>query len=136
MASHHEAPERTTLAAVAVPIGDHAEEVATLLVAAGGQRRVADGGATVVLFHGPATAVRASYAAVAGRRAQAGVSIAEVALEGLGAHGPGVETAVALAEHAEEGEVLVSAAVGLLLPASGIELAATEDPAVVAVASV
>jgi pimeloyl-ACP methyl ester carboxylesterase len=136
VASHHEAPERTALAAVVVPAGEDGEDVAGTLVAAGGRRRVTDDGATVVLFDGPATAVRESYAAVAGRRTRAGVSIAEVALEGLSASGPGVDAAVSLAARADDGEVLVSAAVGLLLPASGIELAATDDPTVVAVASV
>lgn len=136
VASHRGTPERTTLAAVAVPAGTAADEVADLLVASGGRRRVSDSGATVVLFDGPATAVRVAYAAVAGRAARVGVSIAEVPVEGLAVSGLGVDVAVGLAEGATEGAVLASAAVGLLLPASGIELAATDDPAVFAVASV
>ena len=52
------------------PSGAAAEEVAELLVTSGGRRRVTEGGATVVLFDGPATAVRAAYAAVAGRPAR------------------------------------------------------------------
>ena len=65
-----------------------------------------------------------------------GVTIAEVAVEGLAAHGPGADLAVALAERAENGQVWTSAAVGLLLPASGIQLAATDDPATYVVESV
>ena len=65
-----------------------------------------------------------------------GVSIAEVAVDGLAAHGPGVDLAVALAERAESGQVWASAAVALLLPASGIELVATDDPATYVVESV
>ena len=102
----------------------------------GGRRRVTGGGTTVVLFDGPATAVRAAYAAAAGRSATIGVSIAEVPVEGLAASGLGVDLAVALADRGAVGEVLASAAVGLLLPASGIELAVTDDPATFAVASV
>ncbi len=136
VASHRPVPERTTLAAVAVPAGAAAEEVAELLVASAGRRRVTEDGATVVLFDGPATGVRASYAAVAGRPATIGLSIAEVPVEGMAANGLGVDLAVALADRGSPGEVLVSAAVGLLLPASGVELAATDDPATFAVASV
>ena len=136
VASHQETAERTSLAAVAVPLGEAAEDVADRLVAAGGRRRVTRAGGSAVLFDGPATAVRESYSAVAGRPARVGVSIAEVAVEGLAAHGAGVDLAVALAERAETGQVWTSAAVGLLLPASGIELAATDDPATYVVESV
>ena len=136
LASHRSAPERTTLAAVVVPSGAEADEVAELLVTSGGRRRVTERGTTVVLFDGPATAVRAAYAAVAGRSATIGVSIAEVPVEGMAANGLGVDLAVALADRGAAGEVLASAAVGLLLPASGIELAVTDDPATFAVASV
>ena len=136
MASHREGQERTSLAAVAVPIGEAAEEVAERLVAAGGRRRVTADGASAVLFDGPATAVRASHAAVTGHPSRVGVSIAEVAVEGLAADGPGVDLAVTLAQRAEPGQVWTSAAVGLLLPASGIELAATDDPSTYVVESV
>jgi pimeloyl-ACP methyl ester carboxylesterase len=136
VASHRPTPERTTLAAVVVPSGADADEVAEQLVTSGGRRRVTENGATVVLFDGPATAVRTAYAAVAGRSATIGVSIAEVRVEGMAANGLGVDIAVALADRGAVGEVLASAAVGLLLPASGIELAATDDPATFAVESV
>ena len=136
VASHQQSVERTSLAAVAIPLGEAAEEVGKRLTAAGGRRRVTATGATAVLFDGPATAVRASYAAVAGRPSRVGVSIAEVAVDGLAAEGPGVDAAVALAQRAEPGQVWTTAAVGLLLPASGIELAATDDPATFVVESV
>jgi hypothetical protein len=136
VASHQTSPERTSLAAVAVPLGDAAEDVTDRLVAAGGRRRVTDHGASAVLFDGPATAVRAAYAAVAGRRSQVGISIAEVTVDGPAAKGSGVDAAVALANRAGSGEVWTSAAVGLLLPASGIELAATDDPATFVVEAV
>jgi pimeloyl-ACP methyl ester carboxylesterase/DNA-binding winged helix-turn-helix (wHTH) protein len=136
MASHGKVQERTSLTAVAVPVGEAAEEVTERLVAAGGRRRVTGHGTTALLFDGPATAVRASYAAVIGRHSRVGISIAEVAVEGLAAHGPGVDLAVTLAQRAEPGQVWTSAAVGLLLPASGIELAATDDPSTYVVESV
>jgi pimeloyl-ACP methyl ester carboxylesterase len=136
LASQHGTPERTKLAAVAVPSGIAADDVAGLLVTSGGNRRVNGGGASVVLFDGPATAVRAAHAAVAGRLAAIGVSIAEVPLEGMAANGLGVDLALALAARGAPGEVLTSMAVGLLLPASGIELAPTDDPTTFVVASV
>jgi pimeloyl-ACP methyl ester carboxylesterase len=130
------AQERSALAAVAVPVGDQAEQVVAALVTSGGRRRVTGSGASVVLFDGPATAVREAYAALVGRSARVGVSIAEVPVDGMAANGPGVDAAVTLAERAEEGQVRASAAVAMLLPASGIELRATDDPAAVAVVSV
>ena len=68
--------------------------------------------------------------------AKVGISIAEVAVDGLAARGLGVDPAMGLAERAESGQVWASAAVALLLPASGIELAATDDPATYVVESV
>ena len=136
VASDRRTPERTSLAAVAVPVGEAAEEVADRLVTAGGRRRVTSGGTTAVLLDGPATAVRESFAAVTDLPAKVGISIAEVAVDGLAARGPGVDAAMGLAERAESGQVWASAAVALLLPASGIELAATDDPATYVVESV
>ena len=73
VASHQRGPERTSLAAVAVPVGAAAEEVAEQ--ARDGRRAPARHRrrrAPAVLFDGPATAVRESYAAVAGRPARVG----------------------------------------------------------------
>ena len=135
VAAHPSAREHTMLAAVAVPSGPDADNIVTALVATGGRRRVTATGDPVLLFDGPATAVREAYAAVAGRRASVGISIAEVPAEGLAARGPGVEVAIGLAHGAGQGEVLVSAAVGLLLPASGITLNPTPDASVLVVES-
>ena len=60
VASHQGAKERTSLAAVAVPLGEAAEDVAERLVTAGGRRRVTNHGGLAVVFDGPATAVRES----------------------------------------------------------------------------
>jgi esterase/lipase len=135
VARHVSGRRHTVLAAVCVPSGPDWHDVVEDLVAAGGRRRVSEGGEPVVLFDGPATAVRQAFAAVAGRRAAVGLSIAEVPVEGLAAHGPGVDAALEMAREAEEGQVLLSAAVGLLLPASGIELTATEGSSTLAVSS-
>jgi hypothetical protein len=53
----------------------------------------------------------------------------------MAATGPGVDVALSLAQRAAEGQVLTAAAVGQLLPASGIELAPTDDPTTLAVTS-
>jgi hypothetical protein len=111
------------LSAVVATTGVDEADVIDALVAAGGRRRRGPDGNDVVLFDGPASAVRSARSAVLpDRPVAAGVSIAEVSVGGPTAAGPGVDLAVRLAREAVPGRVDVSSAVALLLPGSGIEL--------------
>ncbi len=119
---HHHA-----LAAVACAAGRHASEATRALVAAGGRRRHTAGGDVVVLFDGPATAARASTAALgAGVASGIGLSVAEVAVDGGPVAGPGVDLAVDLGATAGPGEVLVTATAEALLAGSGVEVEAAD----------
>jgi pimeloyl-ACP methyl ester carboxylesterase len=119
----------TALAAVAAPAGAAASEVAEGLVAAGGRRRTTMHGRAVVLFDGPATAVRAALGVLAGHRGGTlGLAIAEVPVNGGPVRGMGVDQAVALADAADPGSVLVSATGADLLAGSGLVLAAPRAP--------
>jgi DNA-binding winged helix-turn-helix (wHTH) protein len=112
------------LAAVAAPAAATAEEVdrvATALVGRGGSRRVTADGAVVVLFDGPATAVRAGLAALE-PGSQIGVAIDEVPREGDRADGPGVALAQRLARTAPDRQLLVSSTAQVLLSGSGVVL--------------
>ncbi len=81
----------------------------------------------VVLFDGPATGVRAVHSALrAAPEAAAGLSIAEVAVDGGPVSGPAVEEAVRLGLEAGLGELLVSRTAGVLLASAEVEL--TELP--------
>jgi pimeloyl-ACP methyl ester carboxylesterase len=109
------------LAAVAFPAGRDASEVARALIDAGGRRRHTMAGDVVVLFDGPATAVRAGTAALERHReARIGLSIAEVAVDGGPVSGPGVDEALALGRRAGDGDVTVSGTTATLLSPSGI----------------
>lgn len=114
---------RTALAAVTAPAGSEAREVAEVLVAAGGRRRTTTQGRTVVLFDGPATAVRAGLGALVEHRGcRLGLAVAEVSV-GVGpVAGAGAEQAVALADTAQPGSLLVSATSAELLAGSGVAL--------------
>jgi esterase/lipase len=114
---HHHA-----LAAIAFPAGRQASEVTRDLVTAGGHRRHTAGGDIVVLFDGPATAVRAALSTLEARDARLGLAVAEVAIDGGPVSGRGVDQAVRLGSGAGTGELVVSGTVGLLLSGSGIEL--------------
>ena len=78
-------------------------------------------GRSVLLFDGPAAAVRA---ALAQRRDDVGVGIAvaEVEREATVVRGPGVREAMDIADLAPTGEVWLSATVGVLLAGSTIEV--------------
>ena len=81
------------------------------------------GGEVVVLFDGPATGVRAVHSALgAAPEAAAGLSIAEVAVDGGPVSGPAVEEAVRLGLGAGSGELLVSRTAGVLLASAEVEL--------------
>jgi len=116
------------LAAVAFPAGREASGVTARLIEAGGRRRHTTSGEIVVLFDGPATAVRAGLAAL-GRHndARVGLAIAEVAM-GVGpVTGQGVDHAVLLGTEAASGELVVTATAGTLLASSNVRLEALSD---------
>ena len=109
------------LAAVVAVAGEPAAQVVDDLIGMGGRIRSMPSGRPVVLFDGPATAVRCGLSCLrAGTRV--GVSIAEVARDSPGADGPGVRIAASIAEAAAPGELWVSPAAGMLLAGSGVEL--------------
>lgn len=117
------------LAAVVAVAGAGAEDVRTALsgTGPGARPRSRSDGTPVVLFDGPATAVRAlrrvlGRAPTAEGSAAAGVAIAEVSVAGDEVGGPGVDESVELAAAAETGSILVSSAAAVLLSGSGISL--------------
>jgi pimeloyl-ACP methyl ester carboxylesterase len=120
--------ERQTdaLAAVVAVAGESVSSVVDALLARGGRLRSTQRGEPVVLFDGPATAVRCVQASLHGG-ARAGVSIAEVARDSPAADGPGVRLADQLARDAGPGELWVSAAARMLLAGSAVGLEPTTD---------
>ncbi|MDP9221932.1 MAG: hypothetical protein M3P23_15545, partial [Actinomycetota bacterium] len=97
-------------------------ELADALVRAGGRRRRTAKGRLVVLFDGPATAVRAGLDAVTAA-SRLGLAIDEVARDGDRVDGVGVDLAIALADAAPDGQVYASPTAQVLLSGSGIVLA-------------
>ncbi|MFC4785396.1 alpha/beta fold hydrolase [Nocardioides sp. MAHUQ-72] len=128
------APQHRALAAVAAPTGPANPAVCEALVAAGGRARLSRSGDRLVLFDGPATAVRAALQ-VLGAHPDAGIglSVAEVAIDGGPVTGAQVESAVHLGAAARPATVLVTGTAAVLLAGSGVELAATSDPDVLRV---
>ena len=115
---------------VAFPGGRHASAVTHDLVAAGGRRRHTSGGDVVVLFDGPATAVRAGLSTlVEGRDTRIGLAVAEVAVDGGPVSGLGVDLAVRLGSVAAPGQLLLTTFARVLVSGSDIELETVEDPA-------
>jgi DNA-binding winged helix-turn-helix (wHTH) protein/pimeloyl-ACP methyl ester carboxylesterase len=109
------------LAAVVAAAGEQARQALDGLITLGGRARSMPSGRQVVLFDGPATAVRNGLASLpAGARL--GVSIAEVAKDSSAVDGPGVQLAAAIADTAAPSELWVSATAGLLLAGSGVQL--------------
>ena len=115
------------LAAVAAVAGEEAEVLVTELASAGGRLRRDRDGRAVVLFDGPARAVRAGLAHLTSRSARLGLAIAEVPRDSEQVDGPGVAAAVRLAATAPPGSLVVSSTVGVLLSASGVVLEPTES---------
>lgn len=107
------------LAAVVSVSGVGCDAVVAGLVRAGGRRRADRNGRPVVLFDGPATAVRAS---LAHRRddAAVGIAVAEVERDAEVVHAYGVSTAADIADAAPASEIWLSATVGVLLASSTI----------------
>jgi len=98
---------------------------------AGRPARTADG-RTVVVYDGPAAAIRAALTVLTGpyaRGTRFGLQIAEVPRTGPVVDGPGVEAAVGLAERAAPGQLLVSATVHDLVGGSGLPLEPAGDGA-------
>ena len=115
------APQSLALAAVVAVGGEPEVSLINSLVATGGRLRSTPTGHRVAIFDGPATAVRSGLASLHAPT-RLGVSIAEVARDSLSVDGPGVRYAQQIAEAAPAGELWVSAAAGMLLASSGIEL--------------
>ena len=109
------------LVAVVAAAGAGGSEAIDHLAAGGGLVRTTSVGRRVALFDGPATAVRC---ALAGLRTDArlGLSIAEVDRAAATVDGPGVQHAQRIADAAAHGELWVSAAAGMLLSGSGLNL--------------
>jgi hypothetical protein len=114
---------RFALAAVLFPTEPGTTDVVQALVEDGGRRRHTAAGDVVVLFDGPATAVRAALAAMEGDGdARLGLAIAEVAVDGGALTGQGVELAVRLGNAAAPGELLVSSTAAVLLASAEVAL--------------
>jgi DNA-binding winged helix-turn-helix (wHTH) protein/pimeloyl-ACP methyl ester carboxylesterase len=113
------APPLLVLAALVGVTGAGSDAVLAGLTAVGGRARKDPAGRPVLLFDGPAAAVRA---ALAQRRDDVGVGIAvaEVEREATIVQGPGVREAMDIADLAPTGEVWLSATVGVLLAGSTI----------------
>ncbi|MFI7063356.1 alpha/beta fold hydrolase [Kribbella sp. NPDC050124] len=116
-------PETTArppaLAAVAAPAGPGAGDLVSSLVAAGGRRCSGPGARAIVLFDGPATAVRAGLALLHPADAL-GVAIAEVPRDAVELDAYGVQVAIGLADQAAPGSLLVTPGVRDLLSGSGV----------------
>jgi hypothetical protein len=107
------------LAAVAAPAGPGADDLAASLEAAGGRRCLGPGGRRVVLFDGPATAVRAGLAQVHSTD-KLGVAIAEVPRDRTELDAYGVQVAITLADKAMPGSLWLTPGVRDLLAGSGV----------------
>jgi pimeloyl-ACP methyl ester carboxylesterase len=122
------------LAAVAAPAGPGAADLADGLVAAGGRRASGPDGRALVLFDGPATAVRAGLAQLH-RTDRLGVAIAEVPRHETQLDTHGVRLAVSLADQATPGSLWLSSAVNDLVAGSGVVTEPVEDAVFRAVAA-
>jgi hypothetical protein len=89
-------------------------------------------GQMIIVYDGPAAAIRDALSVLSGPQSggtRFGLQIAEVPRTGSVVDGPGVETAVRLAERASPGELLVSPAVRDLVADSGLALVPAVDNA-------
>jgi DNA-binding winged helix-turn-helix (wHTH) protein/pimeloyl-ACP methyl ester carboxylesterase len=122
LAGLHEPVEPAlTLAAIVAVAGEGSDGLVDDLVAAGGRLRHSPDGRPLLLFDGPATAVRAGLAQLTGDT-RLGVSIAEVPRAAEPIEAPGVRLALELADAAPAGSLQVSSTVGALLSGSGLRL--------------
>jgi class 3 adenylate cyclase len=84
------------------------------------------------VYDGPAAAIRAALSVLSGpygSDTRLGLQIAELPRTGSTVDAPGVETAVALADRAAPGQLLVSATVRDLVGGSGLPLEPAGDDA-------
>ncbi len=98
---------------------------------AGRAARTPDG-QTVIVYDGPAAAIRDALAFLSGpqgRGIRFGLQIAEVPRTGSVVDGPGVEAALGLAQRAEPGHLLVSPVIRDLVAGSGLSFAAAGQDA-------
>jgi DNA-binding winged helix-turn-helix (wHTH) protein/pimeloyl-ACP methyl ester carboxylesterase len=109
------------LAALVGVAGAGSDAVLAGLTAAGGRARQDPTGRPVLLFDGPAVAVRAALAQPLDD-VGVGIAVAEVEREATVVRGPGVREALDIADLAPTGEVWLSATVGVLLAGSTIEV--------------
>jgi DNA-binding winged helix-turn-helix (wHTH) protein/alpha-beta hydrolase superfamily lysophospholipase len=109
------------LAVVVAIAGDDGDALAAQLARAGGRLRHDPAGRAVLLFDGPATAVRAGLAHLRGD-ARLGLTVAEVVRDADEVAGYAVEVAAQLADAAPPGAVWVSDTVGVLLSGSTVVL--------------
>jgi hypothetical protein len=119
------APSALALAALLVPAGPDAGDVAVDLGAGAVRRARTGSGRQVLVYDGPATAIRAGMRYLAEnprRRTGMGVHVAEVPRRGERIDGYGVAAAVALAELAPPAELWASATVRDLVAGSGLLL--------------
>ncbi|HEY9378521.1 MAG TPA: alpha/beta fold hydrolase [Jiangellaceae bacterium] len=116
------------LAAILAPSGIGADRLLTALGRAGGRVRAGPDHRSVVLFDGPATAVRAGIRAL-GQHADSalGLHVAEVERDASEVVGPGVSSALALADAATAGSLWTTSTVQDLLAGSGIVLQPVSD---------
>ncbi|HEY7103830.1 MAG TPA: alpha/beta fold hydrolase [Mycobacteriales bacterium] len=98
----------------------------------GGRTAVTPDGRAVVVYDGPAAAIRDAQLLLSGRQGSGlrlGLQIAEVPRTGPLVDGPGVEAALGLADRAAPGQLLVSATVHDLVGGSGLPLEPVGDDA-------
>ncbi|MEV0291749.1 alpha/beta fold hydrolase [Kribbella sp. NPDC050820] len=107
------------LTAVTAPAGPSAGELVSSLVAAGGRRCAGPDSRAVVLFDGPATAVRAGLALLHPADTL-GVAIAEVPRDAIELDAYGVQVAIGLADEAPPGSLWITPGVRDLLAGSGV----------------
>jgi DNA-binding winged helix-turn-helix (wHTH) protein/pimeloyl-ACP methyl ester carboxylesterase len=116
------APARA-LAAILAPSGTETDRLLHALSRAGGRIRSGPDDRSVVLFDGPATAARAGIRTLAHHAGGAlGLHAAEVERDASHVTGPGVSTALAIADVAPAESLWTSSTVRDLLAGSGIAL--------------
>ena len=116
----------SAVVALAGPDEGAVEAAAHALAQAGGRRRPGPLAGGVVLFDGPATAVRAARSLVAGA-VGVGLTVAEVPVGSAAVTGDGVDLARTLAERAPVGEVWTSEVAAMLLNGSYVAVERVED---------
>jgi pimeloyl-ACP methyl ester carboxylesterase/DNA-binding winged helix-turn-helix (wHTH) protein len=124
----HDPEQPSVLSAVVALAGTDADvsDAVEALERSGGRRRATTDGRGVVLFDGPATAVRSARRmrgiGGTGSEVSLGLSVAEVPRGAAPLSGAGVELAVSLADQAPPGELWTSEVAAMLLVPARVEL--------------